>query len=46
MDDQQIAQSFHEDGYAIVRGVFAPDEVAELERQLNRSFRRPRPCIF
>ncbi len=31
----QIAELFYEDGFVVMRGVFSPDEVAEIERQLQ-----------
>lgn len=34
MNTKAIAKQFNDDGYAIVRGVFSKEEVAEIERQL------------
>jgi len=39
MDRNIIARQFHEDGCAIVRGVFSRDEIAEIERQLAKLIR-------
>src|SRR5690349_9748810 len=34
MNAKQIAQEFNENGYAIVRGVFSREEIAEIEKEL------------
>lgn len=32
MKPKEVAPGFHENGYAIVRGVFSNEEITEIER--------------
>ena len=45
MNLQSICRQFNEDGFAIVRGVFTRDELAELERELDHYTRTIAPTL-
>jgi ectoine hydroxylase-related dioxygenase (phytanoyl-CoA dioxygenase family) len=44
LSDEQVAQ-FHRDGALIVRGLFTPDEVATIERGIERVLADPGPMF-
>jgi phytanoyl-CoA hydroxylase len=44
-DPKAIAARFNADGYAVVRGVFSKEEVAEIERQLAECLRTVVPTM-
>lgn len=45
MNCEEIAQKFDDDGYAIVRSVFSPQEIADIERQLDEVIRETVPRL-
>jgi hypothetical protein len=45
MDPKIVAKEFNANGYAIVRGVFAKEEVAEIKRQLTECIRTVVPQL-
>ena len=45
MNCNEIARDFHDDGYAIIRGMFTSQEVAEIECQLDDFIRSVVPKL-
>lgn len=45
MNPQSIARQFHEDGFAIVRNVFQPEDIRHMEAELERYVREIGPTL-
>lgn len=45
LDTNQIASDFHVNGFTIVRSVFSPDEIANVEREIQRFIQQLGPTL-